>query len=93
MNDSIVMAQVKVEEKVIETTSNSNYNLIKTNNGSLLLKDKDVVILVLHYSSLPDVFLAQKGAISGVAIKKGEDLFFEYLENGKVVKETFLVSQ
>lgn len=59
-----------------------------TANGYQLIDSKPTVIYKLQKTSSADVFIAQKGEISGTLIKKNGVWTFEYYQNGQLATES-----
>ena len=56
-------------------------------NGFKLVDAEPKTIMIVKTSSLENVFIAQKGTLSGVLLKKNNSWFFEYYESEKLVSE------
>ena len=88
--------EVPVVVVVSETKSNTNATVvvnenqlfaIPTLNGFKLVDAEPKTIMILKSSSVENVFIAQKGALSGVLLKKNNSWFFEYYNAEKLVSE------
>ncbi|UGS24106.1 hypothetical protein [Flavobacterium channae] len=60
---------------------------IPTSNGFKLVDAEPKTIMILKSSSVENVFIAQKGALSGVLLKNNNSWFFEYYNAEKLVSE------
>ena len=88
--------EVPVVVVVSETKSNTNATVvvnenqlfaIPTSNGFKLVDAEPKTIMILKSSSVENVFIAQKGTLSGVLLKKSNSWFFEYYEGENLISE------
>ena len=88
--------EVPVVVVASETKSNTNATVvvnenqlfaIPTSNGFKLVDAEPKTIMILKSSSVENVFIAQKGTLSGVLLKKSNSWFFEYYEGENLISE------
>jgi hypothetical protein len=60
-------------------------------NGYQLIDATQKKVLTLLKTSAENYYIASNADTSGIVLKKGEDWFFEYYKNGKLVSEKLLV--
>lgn len=60
-------------------------------NGFQLINNEPRIIMKIFKTSLPDIYMAIKGDLQGVVIKKGNVYFFESYQNNGLVSETIEV--
>lgn len=62
-----------------------------TPNGFQLIDTTPKIVLTLLKTSLPDYFIADKGAAHGIVFKKSGEWFFEYYNDGKLMAEKLFI--
>jgi hypothetical protein len=82
-----VVPDNKPETKPIIVVSDNQLFAIPIPNGFKLVDSEPKTIMILKTSSLENVFIAQKGTLSGVLLKKNNSWFFEYYEGEKLISE------
>ncbi len=82
---AVVVPENKPETKPTIVVSNNQLFAIPIPNGFKLVDSEPKTIMVLKASSLENVFIAQKGTLSGVLLKKNNSWFFEYYEGEKLI--------
>jgi hypothetical protein len=84
-----VIAKKVDEPQIIKNNENSLLLLysIPTQTGYKLVDDVPNVIFELTKSSSPDIFMAKKGNLQGLLIKKENNWFFEYNDGSQLVSE------
>lgn len=60
-------------------------------NGYQLIDTTPKIVLTLLKTSVQDYFIAGNGTANGIVFKKGENWFFEYYKDGKLIAEKLLV--
>jgi hypothetical protein len=65
----------------------SQLRAVPTETGYNLINHTNNIVLILHSTSLENVFIASKDIFKGVLIKKNSGWFFEYDFDGKVYSE------
>ena len=65
----------------------SQLRALPTETGYNLINHTNNIVLILHSTSLENVFIASKDIFKGVLIKKNSGWFFEYDFDGKVYSE------
>lgn len=60
-------------------------------NGYQLTDTTPKVVLTILKTSVENYFIASNTTVNGIALKKGEDWFFEYYKDGKLVSEKLSV--
>jgi hypothetical protein len=81
---------VVASEEKINTANVVNENqlfAIPTSLGYKLVNGIPETIFVIHKTSVDSVFIAKKGILTGVLIKKSNSWFFEYYEGDKLLSE------
>jgi hypothetical protein len=64
---------------------------IPTANGYKVVDDEPKKIMLLFNTSIKDIFIAEKGIITGILIKKDNVWFFEYYQNDQLISEKVAV--
>lgn len=84
-----VIAKKADESQIIENNENSILSLysIPTQTGYKLVDEVPNLIFELTKSSSPDIFIAKKGNLQGLLIKKENNWFFEYNDGNQLVSE------
>jgi hypothetical protein len=62
-----------------------------TANGYQLIDTTPKIVLTLLRSSVPDYFIAVKGDVHGIVLKKSGEWFFEYYSDSKLMAEKLLI--
>ena len=62
-----------------------------TANGYQLIDTTPKIVLTLLRSSAPDYFIAVKGEVHGIVLKKSGEWFFEYYSDSKLMAEKLLI--
>lgn len=62
-----------------------------TANGFQLIDTTPKIVFTLLKTSLPDHFIANKGAAQGIVFKRGGEWFFEYYNEGKLMAEKLTI--
>lgn len=62
-----------------------------TANGYQLIDTTPKIVLTLLRSSAPDYFIAFKGEVHGIVLKKSGEWFFEYYNDSKLMAEKLLI--
>jgi len=78
---------VPVNQIVANTEINNGIFAIPSNNGYKLVNNKPETIFIIYKTSIDSVFIAKKGLLTGVLIKKNDNWFFEYYEGEKLLSE------
>lgn len=65
----------------------SQLRAVPTETGYNLINHTNNIVIILHNTSLDNVFIASKEIFKGVLIKKNTGWFFEYDFEGKVYSE------
>lgn len=93
-NDVILGSTLENKSEIVKTTKttqNKNHEnqLIASPiaNGFELLDTQKRVVLKIFKTSQPDFYTAQLDTISGMFFKKGNDWYFEYYQNEKLISE------
>jgi hypothetical protein len=60
-------------------------------NGYQLIDTTPKIVLTLLKTSAENYFIASNATANGIVLKKGEDWFFEYYKDGKLISEKLLV--
>jgi hypothetical protein len=60
-------------------------------NGYQLIDTTPKIVLTLLKTSAENYFIASNAAANGIVLKKGEDWFFEYYKDGKLIAEKLQV--
>ncbi|NHA03533.1 hypothetical protein G7092_07000 [Mucilaginibacter sp. HC2] len=60
-------------------------------NGYQLIDTTPKIVLTLLKTSVPDYFIANNGTSNGIVLKKNNDWFFEYYQDGKLISEKLMV--
>lgn len=60
-------------------------------NGYQLIDTTPKIVLTLLKTSVQDYFIANNGAANGIVLKKNNDWFFEYYQDGKLISEKLMV--
>jgi hypothetical protein len=84
-----VIAKKADEPQIIKNNENNLLLLysIPTQTGYKLVDDVPNVIFELTKSSSPDIFMAKKGNLQGLLIKKENNWFFEYNDGNQLISE------
>ena len=84
-----VIAKKADESPIIKNNENSILRLysIPTQTGYKLVDEVPNVVFELTKSSSPDIFMAKKGNLQGLLIKKENNWFFEYNDGNQLVSE------
>ncbi|MBB6126512.1 hypothetical protein [Mucilaginibacter lappiensis] len=60
-------------------------------NGYQLIDTTPKIVLTLLKTSVQDYFIANNGASNGIVLKKNNEWFFEYYQDGKLISEKLMV--
>lgn len=60
-------------------------------NGYQLIDTTPKIVLTLLKTSVQDYFIANNDAANGIVLKKNNDWFFEYYQDGKLISEKLMV--
>jgi hypothetical protein len=60
-------------------------------NGYQLIDTTPKIVLTLLKTSAENYFIASNATVNGIVLKKGEDWFFEYYKDGKLISEKLQV--
>ena len=83
-----------IEEATIgikNTEQSQTLFAIPTANGYKVVDDEPKKIMSLFNTSIKDIFIAEKGIITGILIKKDNVWFFEYYQNDQLISEKVAV--
>jgi hypothetical protein len=84
------VAATKTTEAVANQQAGTLYAQAIT-NGYQLIDTTPKIVLTLLKSSAENYFIASSATANGIVLKKGEDWFFEYYKDGKLISEKLLV--
>lgn len=80
-----------VKEESTKNTDNKQLFAIPTANGFKVVDEEPKKIMALYNTSVKDVYIAEKGIITGVLVKKENSWFFEYYQNDQLISEKVAV--
>lgn len=83
----VVVQENNSETKPTIVVNDNQLFAIPIANGFKLVDAEPKTIMIVKASSLENVFIAQKGTLYGVLLKKNNSWFFEYYESEKLVSE------
>ena len=81
------LIEKSAENKIVVENNNTKYSSIITETGYQLINSENEVIFELTKTSSEDIFIAKKGNLNGVLVKKINGWFFEYNEANQLVSE------
>lgn len=94
-NKTVVIVTAKKSEDIEINISGYDENIqlfaIPTHTGYKLVDEVPNLIFELTKSSSPDIFIAKKGILQGLLIKKENNWFFEYNDGNQLVSEKIKV--
>jgi hypothetical protein len=92
--DATLSKSNAIEEAAIgikNTEQSQTLFAIPTANGYKVVDDEPKKIMSLFNTSIKDIFIAEKGIITGILIKKDNVWFFEYYQNDQLISEKVAV--
>jgi hypothetical protein len=81
------LIEKSAESKIVVENNNTKYSSIITETGYQLINSENEVVFELTKTSSEDIFIAKKGNLNGVLVKKINGWFFEYNEANQLVSE------
>lgn len=81
-----VIAQV-VQNTTITTINSATFNVLTIDNGFNLINKSTNAIITLLKTTNASTYIARLEEKNGIVFKKGEQWYFEYYQNGKLVSE------
>ncbi len=82
-----ILIEKSAENKIVVENNNTKYSSIITETGYQLINSENEVVFELTKTSSEDIFIAKKGNLNGVLVKKINGWFFEYNEANQLVSE------
>jgi hypothetical protein len=86
-NKALLTAKSAEREIVVDNNNSVTYTSIITETGYQIINSEKEVVFDLTKTSSDDIFIARKGNLNGVLVKKINGWFFEYNEANQLVSE------
>ena len=81
------LIEKSAENKIVVENNNTKYSSIITETGYQLINSENEVVFELTKTSSEDIFIAKKGNLNGVFVKKINGWFFEYNDGNQLISE------
>jgi hypothetical protein len=75
------------QNKEVAVQNTAVFNILPIDNGYNLINKGTNAIITLLKTTVPNNFIARLEEKNGIVFKKGEQWYFEYYQNGKLVSE------
>ena len=80
-----------VKEESTKNAYNKQLFAIPTANGFKVVDEEPKKIMLLYNTSVKEVYIAEKGLITGILMKKENTWYFEYYQNDQLISEKVAV--
>jgi hypothetical protein len=90
VTEELVAPALNANSDELVGLANTNAKLLyaqPTVNGFQLVDSTPSVVMIVYKTSIKDCYIAVKGNRQGVLIAKGDQWFFEYYQNDKLISE------